>query len=559
MSHIDPVTTEIIRSALTSAANDMNATLIRSAYTPTIYEMKDCAVALLDENHRVLGQSSGVPIFLGNLQVVTQHTEERFGREVWKPGDVWILNDSYIAGTHLNDVTVYGPVFASDDELIGFAACRAHVRDLGSARPGLLSNSTEIYQEGLRLGATKLIEAGEPRTDVIEILTKNSRYPRLLHGDLFAMIACIREGQSTFDAVVQRHGLETFRAARDDFYAQTERIERAVLATMPDGVYEAEGVIDNDGVGDQPLRVHVRVEITDDRMEIDLSGSDDMTRGPVNCGRAQAVSAARVAYKLLVDPDGPLTGGAFRSLAVTVREGSLFAAQEPVPMSYYFTPLGILIDLVVKAMAEVLPERVAAGSYGDSMTVLFGGVNPRTGQKFSYSQPTVGGWGAWDGGDGQDAMINNTNGALRDLNIEIMESKFPIRVNKYRIRSDSGGAGQWRGGNGVEREFVFVGEEGYVNLWFDRSINPAWGLEGGTSAQPPEVVINPGTPTERRVLKVNSLPLQHGDIVNTRTGGGGGYGDPAKRSREALADDLREGFLTHEGARKAYGAAAESA
>jgi N-methylhydantoinase B len=548
----DPVTTEIIRCALAAAAEDMNQTLIRSAYTPTIYEMKDCAVGLLDENHRVLGQSAGVPIFLGNLEVVTEHTEREHGRDSWRAGDVWILNDPYIAGTHLNDVTVYGPVFAGD-ELVGFATCRAHLRDLGGMRPGLLTNSTEIYQEGLRLGATKLVEDGEPRRDILDIITRNSRYPYLVHGDLFAMIACVREGQARLDAVIERYGLATFRAARDDVFAQSERLERAVVASIADGVYEAEGYIDSDGVGEEPLRVHVRVEVSGEDILIDLSGTADMAKGPVNCGAPQAVAAARVAYKLLVNPDGPLTGGAFRPLSVIVRKGSLLAAEEPVPCSYYFTPLGMLIDLVAKAMAPVIPERIAAASYGDSMVVLFGGTDPRTGQRFSFSQPTVGGWGAWNGKDGQDAMINNVNGALKDLNAEVIESKFPIRVTKYAIRPDSGGPGQWRGGNGVEREFVFTGEDGYVNLWWDRSVTPAWGVFGGSSAAPPEVIINEGRPDERRIMKATGHPLLNGDVILTRSGGGGGYGEPSRRSVDDIMADIREGQITPAGATQGYG------
>lgn len=547
----DPVTTEIIRCALDAAAEDMNQTLIRSAYTPTIYEMKDCAVALLDEDHRVLGQSAGVPIFLGNLEVVTQHTEVLHGRECWRPGDIWILNDPYVDGTHLNDVTVYGPVFWRE-QIVGFAACRAHLRDLGGMHPGLLTDSTEIYQEGLRLGAIKLVEGGEPRRDILDIITRNSRYGDLVHGDLFAMIACVREGQSRLGTVVERYGIATFRASRDDVFAQTERMERSTVAAIADGVYEAEGYIDSDGVGDTPLLVHVRVEITGDQILIDLSGSADMARGPVNGGAAQAVAAARVAYKLLVNPRGPLTGGAFRPLSVRVRSGSIFAAEEPVPCSYYFTPLGMLIDLVAKAVAPVIPDRVAGASYGDSMVVLFGGTFPQTGKRFSFSQPTVGGWGAWDGMDGQDAMINSTNGSLKDLNVEVIESKFPVMVTKYQIRRDSGGPGQWRGGNGVEREYVFTGDDGFMNLWWDRSVTPAWGLFGGASAQPPEVVINEGRPDEQRILKVTGLALKAGDRITTRTGGGGGYGDPTLRSHEDIAADLREGHITPATAKLRY-------
>ena len=236
---IDPVRTEIIRSALLQAAEDMNTTLIRSAYTPTIYEAKDCAVAIMDRNHQVLGQSSGLPIFLGNLEEVTRDTEERFGREVWDPGDVWVLNDAYIAGAHLNDVTVFGPVFEREDggELIGFAASRAHWIDLGSKDPGGSMDSTSIYQEGLRLGATRIYAGGEPVAEVLRLIATNSRFPEPLLGDLRAQTACIRTGADRMREIVSRWGLDLVHAARDAFFAQTERLEAAALTELPDGEY----------------------------------------------------------------------------------------------------------------------------------------------------------------------------------------------------------------------------------------------------------------------------------------------------------------------------------
>jgi N-methylhydantoinase B len=547
----DPVTTEILRSAFNAAAQDMNATLIRSAYTPTIYEMKDCSVALLDAEHRILGQSSGLPLFLGNLEVVTRHTEQRFGRDVWRPGDIWLLNDSYIAGAHLPDVTIYGPVFG-DQQLIGFAVCRAHLRDIGAMHTGLMSNATEIYQEGIRLGATKIIDAGEPREDILDILTRNSRFPVHVRGDVFAMIACVREGQKRLDALLQRHGAATLTAARDEIFRQSERAEREFVAAIPDGRYQAEGFIDNDGILDRPRRVSVQVDVSGEEVVIDLTESDDLARGPVNCGRAQAESAARVAFKILVDPAGATSGGSFRTLTVKIREGSMFDAVAPHPTSYYFTPLGLLIDLVIKAVAPVLPERAAAACYGDSMVISLGSRDAGDGKPFGYTQPTVGGWGAWPGSDGQDALINNVNGSLKDLNIEVIESKFPIRVERYQIRVDSGGAGQWRGGNGVERRYVFDADEGFVHLWFDRSHTPAWGIDGGEAAQPPEVVINEGRPDERRQLKGTNIPLRRGDTITTRTGGGGGCGDPADRDRAAIARDIAEGYLTAQHAEHCY-------
>ena len=549
---VDPITIEIIRSGLNVAADEMNATLIRSAYTPVIYEMKDCSVGLLDDHHQILGQSAGLPIFLGNLEVVTELTELRFGREGWHPGDVWILNDSYMAGTHLHDMTVYGPVFVGDD-LVGFATCRAHWLDVGSKDACGSTDSINIFQEGLRLGPTKVVDRGELLDDVVDVLTRNGRFPYPARGDLFAQIACVKTGQERLSRLIARHGVETVRTARDEIFAQTERLEREAVAAIPDGHYYAEGSLDNDGVTDHEYMVRVAVDILGDTMTLDLTRTDDVAVGPINCGAPQAVSAARVAYKLLVNPDRPVDGGAFRPLEVKVRPGSLLAAEEPAPCEWYFTPLGLLIDLVVKALAPALPDRVAAASYGDSMVIGIEGRDPRHGGPFMVYEPTVGGWGAWLGGDGQDTLINNVNGSLKDVPIEVAETKYPVWVRRYGVRQDSGGAGQWRGGNGVEREYVLEADAGVLSLWFERSRTPGWGLAGGHDATPPEVVVNEARPGSVAMLKVNAFRLVRGDTIMCRTGGGGGYGDPRLRSRELVEADLRNGAISPEVARDIYG------
>lgn len=548
----DPVTTEIIRCSLNAAADEMNVTLIRSAYTPVIYEMKDCSVALLDARHRVLGQSAGLPIFLGNLEVVTGLTEQTYGAECWRPGDIWILNDAYLAGTHLHDMTVYGPVFV-EDHLVGFAASRAHWLDVGAKAAGSPTDSTDIFQEGLRLGATKVVEGGVERPDMVDLLTRNGRFSYPARGDLYAQIACVRNGQVRLSEIVQRFGEETLAAARDEIFEQTERLERAAVSALPDGTYAAEGAIDDDGVHDEPISVRVKVTVAGEDMMIDLTGTDDMAGGPVNCGAAQAVSAARVAYKLLINPDRPVDGGSFRPLRIEVRDGSVLTAVEPAPCEWYFTPLGLLIDLVVKALAEAVPDRAAGASYGDSMVIGIGGPDPRTGEPFLLYEPTVGGWGAWNGSDGQDALINNVNGSLKDVAIEVEETKYPLYLRRYAIRADSGGAGRWRGGNGAERLYELEADDAWLTLWFERSFTPAWGLFGGRPATGPEVVVNEGRSNERRMLKITGAPLARGDTVTTRTGGGGGYGNPAERGPEAVAADVADRFVSTTAARDEYG------
>ena len=327
---------------------------------------------------------------------------------------------------------------------------------------------------------------------------------------------------------------------------------------MPDGKYHAEGCLDDDGVSGQPCWVRLNVEVTGDEMTIDLSATDDAQAGPVNCGEAQAISAARVAYKLLVNPENPPNGGAFRPLTVKVRSGSLLAAQEPSPCQWYFTPLGLLIDLVVKALAEALPNQAAGASYGDSMVISLSGIDHRTDQPWLDLEPTVGGWGAWTGCDGQDGLINNVNGSLKDLPIEVLETKFPMRMTHYGFRADSGGPGKWRGGNGIVREYT-LDDAAVLYLWFERSKTPAWGLFGGSDATPPVVVINPGRDDEWSALKCSRVTLRRGDVVRTMTGGGGGFGDPHERDTAAVREDLRNRHVTPAHARAAYGYESEQA
>ncbi|TCP55134.1 N-methylhydantoinase B [Tamaricihabitans halophyticus] len=542
-SNVDPVVVEIVRNALTAAADDMNATLIRSAYTAIIYECGDCVVALLDDKHQVLGQSAGLPIFLGNLETCTRDTERQFGRDVWQPGDVWILNDSYLGGTHLNDVTIFGPVFV-DDELVGFTATRAHWIDVGSKDPGGSMDSVNIFQEGLRLGAQKLVEGGVDVPGVMSTIATNVRFPYPTTGDMHAMIATIKMGEKRLAELVRRFGLDTLRAARDEIFAQTERLERAVIRDVPDGVYTAEGVLDNDGV-DLAATIPVKLKITvrGEQIDFDVTESADQTVGPINCGAAQAVSACRVGYKLLISPDVPGNGGSFRPMTVQVREGSVFGAVAPAACQWYFSHLGLLIDLVAKALAPALPDKVAGASHGDSMIVLLAGNDPRTGRDYVNLEATLGGWGGFEGSDGESALINNVNGSLKDMPIEVLETRYPFRLREYGIRPDSGGAGKWRGGNGVVREYEAL-SDCTVSLWFERSITPAWGLFGGADAEPPEVIINPGRPDERRLLKCNGMQLSAGDVVRCATGGGGGFGLVADRDPAAIEADLLDQHIT---------------
>ena len=552
MNSVDRITTEIIRNAFNAIADDMNAALIRSAFTPIIYEGKDCSVALLDAEANVLGQSPGLPLFLGNLEICVKLIAERHGWDHFCEGDVFYMNDSYMTGTHLNDSTIIMPIFLGI-ERIGFAASRAHWLDVGAKDPGAPVDSYEIYQEGMRWGPTRLYEKGEPREDVIDVLRRNSRFGEALIGDLNAQIAAGRTGEIRLRELFERFGRDTVLAARNAIFRQSEAREREAIRKIADGRYNAEGWLDDDGLGSDPVRVRVSVTVDGDTMTIDLSGSSEQTNGPVNCGFTQTVAAARVAFKLLIRPDDSVNGGSFRSLTVKARENTMFHAVEPAPCAWYFTPLGLMIDLVVKALAPQMPDRAAGAHYGDSMVVTIAGKDPRReNQRFLMVEPTTGGWGAFAAGDGADALINNVNGNFKDLPVEIFENKYPVLIQKYGIRIDSGGAGEYRGGNGTYRQYL-LSSDARLSLWFERSVSTAWGLFGGGSGAAPNVIIEKPGEDPVHCLKVNSLALPAGTRVTTQTGGGGGYGHASDRDSDAVAEDIANEYVSLEAARTRYG------
>lgn len=550
-TQIDPITTEILRNAFISIAQDMNATLIRSAYSPIIYEGKDCSVALLDNNGNVLGQSLGLPLFLGNLQVCVQLTAEMYGWDYFHPGDIFFMNDSYMTGTHLNDITMFAPIYWQD-KLVGFSASRAHWLDVGGKDAGGPMDSSEIYQEGMRWAPTRIYENGKPREEIIEFLRRNGRFGFLLVGDMNAQIAAGRTGEQRFRGILDRFGYETVMAARDEIFRQSEVLEREAVRAIADGVYRSEGFIDNDGLGNGPIPVKMTVTVAGEAMTIDLTGSSPQALGPVNCGFAQTISACRVAFKLLVNPKRPVDGGTFKTLTIDAPEGSIFRAQEPAACQWYFTPLGLLIDLFVKALSPVMPEQAASAHYGDSMVIFLAGIDPRTGLGFLAVEPTPGGWGAYSSGDGQDALINNVNGGFKDIPVEVYESKFAIMIHNYGIRADTGGAGKFRGGCGVYREYT-LGTDGFISLWFDRSVTPGWGLFDGGSGVGPDVVISTPDGEKLHILKTNRMPLPDGTVVKTHTGGGGGYGRATERDPARVREDVLEGYVTVEGASDQFG------
>ncbi len=541
MTQVDPVTTEVIRNAFISIASQMNNNLARSAYTPIIYEMKDCSVGLFNQHAELLGQAPGLPIFLGSLEAAIKATTEHFGGpEIYQPGDVYAVNDSYLVGSHLNDVSVFSPIFHQGD-LVGFGATKAHWMDIGAKDPSQTNDASSIYEEGYRLGPTHLYRQGRPEEGVLQFITRNSRLPRSIWGDLHAQIAACRTGERQLSELMDRFGRSVVEGAAAAVFAQCERLDRRAVGTISDGTFVTEGEMDSWGPGGGPVYVRASVTVEGDEIILDLDGSSPQTPGCLNCGFAQTVAAARLAYKLLINPEVPVTAGTFRNLQVRAPEASIFDAREPAACQYYYPHLGMMIDLFISALAPSMPEQVVAAQAADPMNVLFVGTDPKA--PFVSGEATAVGWGAWSGGDGTNGMINYGGGDLKNIPVEVLESRYPIRVHQYAVAPDSGGRGRWRGGCGVVREYEVLADGVTLSTWFERTRTPAWGLFGGGPGSATEAVITvDGESTS--VLKVNRFPAPAGSRLRVVTGGGGGYGDPEERSKEDLRRDLIEGYTT---------------
>jgi len=545
----DPITTEVIRNFVISCAQDMNAALWRSAFSSILYEGRDSAVALLDEKGNMLGQSTGVPLFVGAIDACVRLVLEAYGNDI-HPGDIFILNDSYLQGTHLHDVTAVGPMFYHG-ELVGFGAARAHWQDIGAIDPGSTMGSTSIYHEGLRLGPTRIVDKGKPLREWYDLLTRNTRLKEMTIGDLNAQITSIRTGERRLNQVLDRIGPATYRAACANIFEQARLLDRAAIAALANGSYYREGFLDNDGVSADPVKIACRVTIEGERMLIDLTGSSGPVEGSINCGAVQTESLLRLAYKTMISPDRAITGGSFSTMDVTIPDHCIFNAKEPSACEWYFTGLGLLADLMISCLSEAMPDKATAAHYGDSMVAAFFNMDPEKGQWIAV-EPTAGGWGGTVGVDGESALINLVNGGFRNIPAEVYETKFPVRVEEFSLRRDSGGAGRWRGGCGVVRSYRLL-DEAFGALWFERARTPAWGIAGGHSGQGPfnEVVYPDGT--VETPLKMRARRFPKGTLFVTRTGGGGGYGNPLARSFEDVRDDVRRGLVSQTSAREDYG------
>ena len=555
MRRVDPVTVEVVRNALVAASDEMKINLARTAYSTIIYEVLDFSIGIFDAEANIIAQAAGLPIFLGNLSAAIEDGLEMIGRDGFKPGDVIVSNDPYTTGTHLCDMTIYSPIFFNQD-LVGFAATRAHWIDIGGKGPGgWFTDSTEIYQEGLRLRSVKLYKEGEPNEDVLRIIQHNIRFPESSLGDMRAQIAACRTGERRFINIIEKYGKDTVFDCIQEIFDHDERLTRAEVEKIPDGVYEAEAFMDDDGIDiDIPVPVKVKVIIEGSDMTMDLSESSKQVKGSPNSGLAAGISACRVAFKCITTPFLPVNQGSFKPLQVNLPLGTVFSAVEPAPCSTYGIPLMTLIDTIFKALAPAIPDKIPAAHYGDVCATFIYGVDPKSNRPYLHVEPEGGGWGAKSTEDGENVLIAIADGDTLNVPVESVEIRHPLMIECYELYKDSGGPGKYRGGLGHNRTYKILGHEAGITITYERSKCPPWGIFGGKPGKINQVVVlqEEGGP-ETVLNKATNYRLKPGARLVCLTGGGGGYGDPIERDPEIVRLDVIKDYVSLQSAREDYG------
>jgi N-methylhydantoinase B len=548
----DPITTEVIRNGLNSAANQMKRALIRTSFSPVIYEVLDFAVAIYDREIRMLAQAPSLPFFMGTMNFCVEATVEAVGGEdALEPGDIILYNFPYGTGSHPQDAAVVMPVFLNDEELIGYTTIKAHWLDIGGKEP-YSTDTVDVFQEGTIFPGVKLYSRGELVRDIWKFVVANSRVPKMVAGDINAEVAGVRTGAAGLLRVVERYGLETFRECVERMFDHGEAVVRDYFSQIPDGRYVGRGVMDDNGLTDDQVPFELVLEVEGSTVRLDYSNAPDAHPGPINCPLPSTVSASRIAITMLAGGGEAPNEGHFRPLEVVTRPGSMFHPLPPSPCFLYGWPAIQAMEVVYHALSGAIPQAVPACSGGDINGIVWWGVRERSGEPWADGSPHPIGQGAHARGDGASSLIHHAEAATRFSPAEVWEARNPWLLEKVELAPDSGGAGRHRGGLGVDMFFHLL-EDSYATTVVERTKNVPWGLEGGRAGRPNRIALRaPDGRTESLRGKNTRLFLPKGSTVELYNGGGGGYGAPSERDPEAVRSDIREGYVSEEQARRDY-------
>ena len=554
----DPVLTAIVRNGVLAVTEEMKINLMRTAYNMIIYEALDFTVGLFTADGETVSIGLGLPMFIRGMSETVKAKIKLYGKEGLQPGDILVTNDAYLTGSHLNHFTFSMPIFY-EGVLCGFSCCMAHWQDVGGTLGGV---TTDIYSEGLQIPILKYQKAGVVNQDLVDIIGMNVRLPERALGDLRAQITAVKTGEKRFIELLQRYGREPVGIAIQQIMKHSEAAARERTRSIPDGVYEAESYMDDDGVSiGKRVPIRVRVIVEGDELTIDLSEVSKQVQGFYNSGITTGFACAQVAYKCLTSPtDYPINEGSFRPLKVVLLPGTIVSAVKPAAMRWWMTYPMTIVDTIFKAMEAAIPNRIIAGHHADLMVSLLNGISQKDGRLFLASAgPLGGGWGAKMTEDGVSATVCLNDGDTHNSPVEHAEAKLPILIEKLALRNDSGGAGCFRGGLGVEQT-IQARSPLTINLQIDRVHCAPWGLAEGLAGFGNSVTLRIGGAEAAPLpnAKVLTQHLKDGDAFTVLSGGGGGFGAPWKRDPDSVARDVVQEYVSPKAARDLYGVAIQT-
>lgn len=537
---VDPVTTEVIGSALSTIVEEMGKAIVRAAYSTNIKERQDCSTVIFDAEGRTLAQAERIPVHLGSLLGIGEYVLKHCDLSTVEPGDVFVGNDAHTGGgTHLNDIVFLEPVFF-EGELVAWVTNLAHHSDFVDR------GHAHIFQEGLRIPPIRLYRKGVLQQDIMDLILLNCQVPRERINDFRAQMAANRLGVQRYQALCEKYGKQIVAAAGLEVLNYADRKTRAGIARIPDGVYEHSCRFDSNLV-EEVMDLKVKIEVKGDEIFFDLAGNPEQVRAPINMVMTATLATVYFAVKALVDPDIPANSGFHRAIHVTAPEGTLFNAVAPAAVYSRTDPGQRLVDLIFAALSQAIPEEVCAACTGGGL-LTFSGMHPRTGRFYVYNEMCGGSMGARANMDGLDGVqVHTTNTA--NIPIEALEYEHPVMVERYELVEDSGGPGKFRGGMTMRRKVKILDHTATISAGGTNAVIPPWGLFGGQNGRTTNVELGEGVaPLKRRAGIVGA-----GQTVAMVASSGGGYGDPKQRDRELVRKDLREGRISEKAAREIYG------
>jgi N-methylhydantoinase B len=553
MNRIDPVLLEVLRNRLDAIADEMELTLLKSAASPIVKEGLDASAALFNRQGETIAQAAAIPIHLGALQFAAQRIVRAFPPDTMRAGDAFLLNDPYDGGTHLPDITLAVPIVAQG-RVVALACTMCHHQDVGGRTPGSVpTDATELYQEGVIIPPTRLYRAGELDENLFALLTRNVRLPDVFTGDLMAQVAAGRLGGVRLGELFAVHGTDAVLGYIDELMTRAETLTRRQIEAMPDGASTFEDYLDNDGVElDHRVKIRVTVRVHGSSLTCDFTGTDPQVRGPFNSVPASTMSAVYYAVRAISDPSVPNNGGCFRAVDAVLPEGSVVNPRPPAPVSCRTATIKRIADTILGALVRALPRRMPAANSGTLLVMAFGGTDPATGRPFVASELAAGGMGARPGKDGIDVIETDVSNCM-NIPIESVEMGFPLRITRARLWTDSGGAGQFRGGLGLEKVYEATATDVMVSHRGERFASTPWGLFGGEPGRSARAFVLRTDGRREELPSKKMLVLHPGDQLWEYIAGGAGYGDPLDRDPEAVRADVLDGKVSGEAARAAYG------